>query len=525
MQPNYSTMPGPNAQQMQPMQGMQPAQGNPRQAPPHMQPTNAMPFAKPPPLNQGNQGMPPMQQGSQNMGAGQDCEQILDPNFCKGPAMDGPGFICSWQGNECDAINPSSPKGQCKMLSNDEAACTLQHGCHWDPKEFECEFGDQPLSHENQYAPQVPTHGQLAPAAPAPAAPGTVPQMAPMPGAPPMPGHVTPETHAAARGTVPQMAPMPVAPAPQYPAPAAHAPVVPAAPAHAAPVAPAAPTHVAPTPGAPPAPTHGHGMPPAPHGMPPAPHHGAPSVRPPAPAAPVMPQDCRRLMEPQCFGPSLKPGEVCMYDAEDFECRSRLSTDVEAICKQFDRNPVKCDAHKDCFYDQLDLECSEMKFPGQGGKGGRPGQGQWAMPNLGPAMSYVSGTCSNYKDVHSCAGAAQCFWDPSAAPGVCINALQAANVCHVLNTPQFCSTNMLCHWQNNMCSPMAGMQLHKAHEPMTSKATIDWNRNLIFAGAASVLGLMMGLMLSWAQAKYSNDNTSNEDYRDIMMDINSRQVV
>merc|ERR1719483_1167934 len=151
MQPNYSTMPGPNAQQMQPI-----------------------------PLNQGMlpSNMPPMQQGSPNMGAGQDCEQILDPNFCKGPAMAGPGFICSWQGNECDAINPSDPKGQCKMLSNDEAACTLQQGCHWE--EFECEFGDQPLPHENQYAPQVPTHGQLAPATPAS---GTVPQMAPMPGA------------------------------------------------------------------------------------------------------------------------------------------------------------------------------------------------------------------------------------------------------------------------------------------------------------------------------------------------------
>merc|ERR1719483_2023862 len=156
--------------------------------------------------------MPPMQQGSPNMGAGQDCEQILDPNFCKGPAMDGPGFICSWQANECDAINPSDPKSQCKMLSNDEAACTLQQGCFWDPMEFECEFGDQPLPHENQYAPQVPTHGQLAPATPAASASGTVPQMAPMPGAP-------------------QMAPMPpVAPAAQYPAPAEHtAPVAPAA--------------------------------------------------------------------------------------------------------------------------------------------------------------------------------------------------------------------------------------------------------------------------------------------------------
>merc|ERR1719285_1485438 len=214
--------------------------------------------------------MPPMQQGSQNMGAGQDCEQILDPNFCKGPAMDGPGFICSWQGNECDAINPSSPKGQCKMLSNDEAACTLQHGCHWDPKEFECEFGDQPLSHENQYAPQVPATGQLAPAAPE--------------------AHYAPPVAPAAPAPAQGMAPAPVAPA---------------------------------------APAHGHGMPPAPPGA----HHGAPAVRPPPPpAAPVVPQDCRRLMEPQCFGPSLKRGEVCMYDAEDFECRSRLSTDVEAVC-------------------------------------------------------------------------------------------------------------------------------------------------------------------------------------------------
>jgi len=488
MQTNYGTMP------MQPAQGMQPMQGQPQQGPPHLQPTNAMPFAKPPPMNQApmNQGMPPprntpaMQNG--NMGAGQDCEQILDPNFCKGPAMDGPGFICSWQGNECDAINPSSPKGQCKMLSNDEAACTLQPGCHWE--EFECEFGDHPLSHENQYAPQVPATGQIAPAAP------------PMPVTPP---------------AAPVAAPVaPAVPAAHYAAPVAPAP----APAQGMAPAPAQGMAPAPAHGAVPQAAPAQGMAPAHPGA----HHGAPAVRPPPPAAPVVPQDCRRLMEPQCFGPSLKRGEVCMYDAEDFECRSRLSTDVEAVCKQFDRDPLKCDAHKDCFYDQLDRECSEIKFPGQGGRGAA-GHGQWAMPNLGPAMTYVSGTCSNYKDLHSCAGAAQCFWDSAAAPGVCINALQAANVCHVLNTPQFCSTNMLCRWQNNMCSPTAGGRLRKAHEPMTSEHTTDWNRNLIFAGAASVLGLMMGLALSWAQAKYSNDNTSNEDYRDIMMDINSRQVV
>jgi len=502
MQPNHGAMPSPYAPQAQPAHAQ----------PPQMQGTNTVPFAKPPPLNQNMppHAMPP-HGGHPGMAAGQDCEQILDPNFCTGPAMDGPGFICSWQGNECDAINPSSPKGQCKMLSNDQAACTMNPDCHWDAKEFECEYGGQPLSHEQQYPPAAP-----APAAPA--APGY-----PAPAAPAAPAPA---------------AAVPVAPG--YPAPAAPHAAVPVAPAH--PVAPAFPAHpAAPMPGAPAAhpaapmpgaPIPGHPAAPGAHpGAPPA-HHGPPAGPPPAPghgmppaggqALPLMPQDCRRLMEPQCFGPSMKRGEVCMYDAEDFECRSRLATDVEAICKQFDRDPIKCDANKDCFYDQLDFECSEMKFPGQGGKGAAGRNAAWNMPNLGPAMSYVSGTCSNYKDLHSCAGAAQCFWDATA--NLCINALQAANVCHVLNTAQYCSTNLLCRWQGTVCSPAAG-HLRKAHEPMTSQNTSDWNRNLIFAGAASVLGLLMGLALSWAQSKYTKDNTSNEDYRDIMMDINSRQVV
>lgn len=487
MQPNHGAMPSPAHAQAQP---------------PHMQGTNTVPFAKPPPLNQNMppHAYPPQGHGGRpGMAAGQDCEQILDPAFCTGPAMDGPGFICSWQGNECDAINPSTPKGQCKMLSNDEAACTLQSGCHWDAKEFECEFGDHPLSHEQQYPPAAPAApaapGYPAPAAPAAAAPVPAHPAAPMPGVPAAPA-------------------APVAPG--YPAPAA-----PVAPAPAHPLAPAVPAHpAAPMPGAHPVAPGAHPAAPGAHAPPPPPaHHGPPAGPPPAP---VMPQDCRRLMEPQCFGPSMKRGEVCMYDAEDFECRSRLATDVEAICKQFDRDPIKCDANKDCFYDQLDLECSEMKFPGQGGKGGAGRNAAWNMPNLGPAMSYVSGTCSNYKDLHSCAGAAQCYWDATA--NLCINALQAANLCHVLNTAQYCSTNLLCRWQGNVCSPAAG-HLLKAHAPMTSQNTSDWNRNLIFAGAASVLGLLMGLALSWAQTKFTKDNTSNEDYRDIMMDINSRQVV
>merc|ERR1719168_569549 len=152
--------------------------------------------------------MPPMQQGPQNMGAGQDCEQILDPNFCKGPAMDGPGFICSWQGNECDAINPSSPKGACKMLSNDQAACTMNPDCHWDAKEFECEYGGQPLSHEQQYPPAAPAPAApAAPGYPAPAAPAA---RSPAAAASVAPGYPAPAAPAAAA---------PVAPG--YPAPAA----------------------------------------------------------------------------------------------------------------------------------------------------------------------------------------------------------------------------------------------------------------------------------------------------------------
>merc|ERR1719242_2219482 len=62
-------------------------------------------------------------------------------------------------------------------------------------------------------------------------------------------------------------------------------------------------------------------------------------------------QFCKMLSKQECFGPSIQPGEYCMWDAEDFECSSYNEHDAEGLCKQYGLNPQQCDAQLDCFWD------------------------------------------------------------------------------------------------------------------------------------------------------------------------------
>merc|ERR1711902_234250 len=79
-------------------------------------------------------------------------------------------------------------------------------------------------------------------------------------------------------------------------------------------------------------------------------------------------QFCKMLSKQECFGPSLQPGEYCMWDAEDFECSSYNEHDAEGLCKQYGLNPQQCDAQMDCFWDEKDHECTDVKgiIPGRG---------------------------------------------------------------------------------------------------------------------------------------------------------------
>jgi len=94
-----------------------------------------------------------------------------------------------------------------------------------------------------------------------------------------------------------------------------------------------------------------------------------------------------------------------MWDAEDFECSSYNEHDAEGLCKQYGLNPQQCDAQLDCFWDEKDHECTDVK-------GIIPGRGRGA--------SSIRTTCINYKTAETCAAQASCFWEQAGNQKVCV---------------------------------------------------------------------------------------------------------
>jgi len=451
--------------QHQPQIGAVPPQALPAQ---QIQMQQSAPYANMQPIQVQQSGYPNMQApaGATPM----NCEQILDPAFCKGPAMQS-GYICSWQENECESIDPheaheaperpeagEAPEQKndlCEAFSLNQFACQSRPGCVFE--DFECKTAERAVIPHPFNANGG--HGVF----PNGAMPmGPVPPMNPAQPVPPMiPAQPVPPMN-------------PAQPAAPMPVPAGGLPTQPTQPAN-------------------------------------------PEDR------PAGPQFCASLPEPQCFGPSMRQGELCMWDAEDYECVTASEADMEAICNQFYRDPVKCDQHENCFWDEVDKECAENKYTGK--------------ISDKPILTQI---CSNFHDIMSCASQAMCFWDTIANSnlGLCVNVIQAENVCRVLDTAIHCSTNALCHWQGGYCQAaglhgllQAAPRLQKsaaAKSPENKAApATNWQLDLLVGVGASVLGLTIGLFVSWAHAKYQTDQVSNEDYRDIMMDMNTqvRQIV
>jgi len=130
-----------------------------------------------------------------------------------------------------------------------------------------------------------------------------------------------------------------------------------------------------------------------------------------------------------------------MWDAEDFECSSYNEHDAEGLCKQYGLNPQQCDAQMDCFWDEKDHECTDVKG---------------IIPGRGMGGASIRTTCVNYKTAETCAAQASCFWEQSQNQKVCVNVIQAVNVCRVLTSPVTCSTNILCTWQGSSCDLASG---------------------------------------------------------------------
>merc|ERR1711941_150562 len=154
--------------------------------------------------------------------------------------------------------------------------------------------------------------------------------------------------------------------------------------------------------------------------------------------------------------------------------------------------------HQDCFWDARDGECSEVK----------------KMPFKNKPV--LMAICGNFKTVDQCASQAMCFWDNT----VCINVIQATNVCSVLEQPQTCSTNPICHWQNNKCelanipAPSAGglrlqktLELPKATD--TSSKTADYLIMFACGFTGALIGLLFALVTQIVCQKSKQASTSN----------------
>lgn len=365
------------------------------------------------------------------MAAGQSqliCKQIFDPQFCKGPAADGPGLTCVWQPNEfeCKAMNLNDPKQACKALGRDQAACSTRPECRFDMFDGECKGLDMDR-------PGMMAQGQM------PARNGVVP--------------------------------------PQYPGASATmggAPSTPASPARGTGV-------VTPT----------------------GTQAGSQQTG--------TPRFCKSLPELQCFGPSSEPGKLCYWDAEDFECSEATRGSIEAVCKQFGRDPTACDANENCFWDAKDYECSEIEF---------------GMHFQRPVLRQQ---CSTFRTMPDCTSHADCFFDTTS--NLCMNVVQAKNVCGVYNSPVLCSTNRLCHFRNGVCALAqtgammnSGLHLQSVHED-TKAAARSTTSDYALMFACGFSGSILGLLFAFGVQKYCQRKASQEDYRDIVLDVNSHRQV
>lgn len=441
------------------------------------------------------------------------CEQIFDPAYCTGPAAGAPGHNCVWdaQEYECKSVNMNEPEDVCKTLSHDQAACQAKMGCVFDLLDFECKgkstttnvlpTGSYPnsastASHTNAYPAATGTGfntiATSTTAATNPYGMGT--------------GYNTPVTSKPAVnygigtsaatnngvGSYPSTAtntgayPATAANTGAYPGSATSTGAYPATATNAGAAYPATSTDT-----------------------------GAFSSMSTTKGA--LPNSanrnyCKSLPQVQCFGASNRLGRMCFWDAEDFECVEAAANDVEAICGQYSRDPVQCSLHQDCFWDARDAECSEVK----------------KMPFKNKPV--LMAICGNFKTVDQCASQAMCFWDNT----VCINVIQATNVCSVLEQPQTCSTNPLCHWQNNKCelanipAPLAGgLRLQKTLDTPKATNTSSKAADYLIMFACGFTGALIGLLFALVTQKVCQKSQQGGEeydfYRDIVLDVNSQR--
>lgn len=401
------------------------------------------------------------------------CEQIFDPNYCNGQAAGSPGLTCTWEENECKTVNMNNPKDACKSFNNQQAMCNSHAGCVFDLTEFECKSVDSINKHsEFDQRPEF-DHGAKA----------YLPTSSQYPSANTQSQNQFPATAYNSATPLPSSNFQPMG----YNSanlPTTSMTTTTASATNTAVINSNLGFHSTSTTGV-------------------AQNSIVQSTASPGP------RFCKSLTQLQCFGPSVAPGKLCFWDAEDMECSEATENSIEAVCKQFARDAVACDAHENCFWDEKDIECSEIEF------------GTFANK---PVLTVQ---CSSFHNLNDCASAASCFWDNT----VCINVVQATNVCGVLTSAQACSTNKLCHWRSNVCqiangvTGAGGLHLQKSHTSETSETGNGLNYFVMFACGFS--GALLGLLVSLGTEKVCWRKTSQEDYRDIILDVNSnrRQIV
>lgn len=220
-------------------------------------------------------------------------------------------------------------------------------------------------------------------------------------------------------------------------------------------------------------------------GYPPQTPYHAPQTPSPIQTSPlpigIQGQDCKTLKKEMCFGPAALQDQVCYWDSEDAVCYAGLKGDVEALCDQFSNSREDCDAQLECFFDAQESECSEVEIM-------NPEQ---------PFPTYNS-ACENYRTVDKCASEPDCFFED----GVCVNLIQARNICGVLFTPQLCSTNSGCVWQSNMCQISAPRLRQPARQMDQSSDFLSKGvEGLIYLLAGIMVGILLTYIWSWICTK------------------------
>jgi len=134
-------------------------------------------------------------------------------------------------------------------------------------------------------------------------------------------------------------------------------------------------------------------------------------------------QNCYGLLRDACWGPSFEFGQVCIWDAEDFKCRSEDFSDLGDyfICDEIEI-PALCSGDVgygfSCVWNLMEEECQAQLTGGEGAD---------VMPYPGTTP------CKEIPTAEVCSGMTECRWDNGACESIYSVIVGSGNIV----SPQF----------------------------------------------------------------------------------------